>query len=114
VNFYSLAASPTNSGVVFAGTSSGVYSYQSGSWSALGLSDQTVTAIAADPVRPGVIYAGTTSGAYYSMDGGLSWNFVDNNLSGLTIQSISFDRTIPNVVYFSTKTHGIFLASILF
>jgi len=114
VNFYSLAASPTKSGVVFTGTSSGVYCYQSGSWSALGLSDQTVTAIAADPVRPGVIYAGTTSGAYYSMDGGLSWNFVDKNLSGLTIQSISFDRTIPNVVYFSTKTHGIFLASILF
>jgi photosystem II stability/assembly factor-like uncharacterized protein len=112
VNFYSVAVSKT--GVVFAGTSSGIYRYQSGSWSALGLSDKLVTAIALDPVRPGVIYAGTSAGAYYSTDNGLSWYLVNTQLSGQTIQSITFDRTIPNLVYFSTNAHGIFVAAIQF
>jgi photosystem II stability/assembly factor-like uncharacterized protein len=106
--FYSLAASQTESGVVYAGTSNGIYQYQSGEWTILGLSNQSVTAIALDPDTPGVIYAGTTSGAYYSTDNGLTWNWVDPQLSGITIQSINFDPFIPNVVYFSTKTHGIF------
>ena len=112
VNFYSLAASLTESGVFYAGTNQGIYKYQSGAWSQLGLIDKTVTALALDPIRPGVIYAGTTSGAFFSTDNGLTWDWVDKILNGHTIQSISFDRSIPNVVYFGTKTHGIFLAAI--
>jgi ligand-binding sensor domain-containing protein len=114
VYFYSLTASPLESGVVYAGTSSGIYRYKSGNWSPLGLSDQSVTAITLDPARPGLILAGTISGAYYSTNDGLSWIFVDDQLSGQTIQSIYFDRTIPNVFYFSTKNHGIFLTEIRF
>jgi photosystem II stability/assembly factor-like uncharacterized protein len=114
VFFYSVFTSPTESGVVYAGTSSGVFRYQSGNWVEMGLSNQIVTVITAHPVKPGVFYAGTTSGAYYTTDNGQSWKYVDTLLSGQTIQSISFDRAIPNVVYFSTKTHGIFLAAIQF
>jgi photosystem II stability/assembly factor-like uncharacterized protein len=114
VYFYSLATSPTEPGVVYAGTSSGIYRRQSGNWSAVGLSNQSITAIALDPVRPGVIIAGTTSGAYYSTDNGLSWNIVNKMLNLHAIQSISFDRTIPNVVYLTTPTHGIFVAVIQF
>jgi photosystem II stability/assembly factor-like uncharacterized protein len=114
VDFYSLAASPTESGVVYAGTSSGVYRFESGSWSALGLSDQSVTAIAIDALKSGVIIAGTTSGAYYTTDDGISWNYVNQQLSGLTIQSISFDPNLHNVMYFCTKINGIFLAFIKF
>ncbi|MFZ0532616.1 MAG: hypothetical protein WAM09_05505 [Anaerolineales bacterium] len=114
VTFYSLTASPINPGVLYAGTSSGIYRYQSGTWSALGLSDQKVTAVALDPTQPDLIYAGTTSGAYFSKDGGLSWKFVDENMRNHTIQSITFDPTIPNLVYFSTNTHGIFMVSIGF
>lgn len=112
VNFYSVATSTQDSGVVFAGTSSGVYSYQSGSWLPLGLSDQTVTAIALDPIKPGVIIAGTTLGAYYTIDNGVTWNIINQQLSGQTIQSITFDRIIPNVIYFTTTNHGIYLAAI--
>jgi photosystem II stability/assembly factor-like uncharacterized protein len=112
--FYTLLASPSETGVVYAGTNAGVYLYQSGVWTALGLSDQSVTALAFDPHRAGVIYAGTTSGAYYSPDGGNSWYFASDQLSDQTIQMISFDQSIPNVVYFSTKTHGIFLLAVGF
>ena len=114
VTFYSVATSPLESGVVYAGTSSGIYRYQSDSWSSLGLSDKSVTAIALDPVKPGIIIAGTTSGAYYSTDNGLTWNIVNKQLNAHTIQSIRFDRTIPNVVYFTTSTHGIFMVAIQF
>ena len=114
VFFYSVATSPFDSGVVYAGTSAGVYRYQSGNFTALGLSNQSVTCVAVDPTHPGVIYAGTTDGAYYSVDDGQTWNFVDDHLDGHTILSINIDPTNPNVVYFSTKTHGIYLASIRF
>ncbi len=107
--FYSVAASPSVSGVAYAGTNAGIYRYQAGSFSSLGLADQAVTAIAFDPNHPGVILVGTSSGAYYSTNAGQSWNYVDDQLTGLTITSISFDHKIPNLVYFSTKTHGIFL-----
>jgi photosystem II stability/assembly factor-like uncharacterized protein len=112
VYFYSVATSPFESGIVYAGTNSGIYRYQSGTWSALGLSDQTVTAIAADPIHHGVLYAGTSNGAYSSNDNGVTWNFVDNLLSGQTILSINFDPTNPRLIYFSTKTHGVYLLAI--
>jgi ligand-binding sensor domain-containing protein len=110
VTFYSLATSPTTHGTIYAGTSSGLYLYKTGSWTQLGLADHVVTAIAIDPADPDRIYAGTgDNGAYYTRDAGLSWQTVNRNLDGLTIQSIMIDPTSPGWVYFSTKTHGIYL-----
>jgi photosystem II stability/assembly factor-like uncharacterized protein len=113
-NFYSVATSTFKSGTVYVGTSSGIYNYnhQSDTWTALGLSGQTVTSVAVDINHPGVLFAGTTNGAYYTKDNGITWIYVDNQLSGQTILSISFDKTDPQLVYFSTKTHGIYLATI--
>jgi photosystem II stability/assembly factor-like uncharacterized protein len=110
--FYSVTTSPTQPGVVYAGTNTGIYRYQAGSFTSLGLSDQSVTSIACDPNRPGVIFAGTSSGAYYSTNWGSSWTFVDQQLDGQTILSISFNPTVPNLVYFSTKAHGVYLTYI--
>ena len=112
LDFYTLAASPYESGVVYAGTGAGIYLYQSGTFTLLGLSNKTVTAIAIDPYRANVIYAGTTSGAYYSINSGQSWNPVSSQLNGITIQSINIDSSAPNLVYFATTTHGIFLVTL--
>jgi photosystem II stability/assembly factor-like uncharacterized protein len=112
--FYALSASPSEPGTVYAGTSAGLYLYQNGTFTLLGLSGQTVTAIALDPHGAGVIYAGTTLGAYYSIDSGQSWKPVNSQLNGITIQSINFDQSKPDVVYFATTTHGIFLTEINF
>ncbi|MFZ2095140.1 MAG: hypothetical protein WAV05_00755 [Anaerolineales bacterium] len=114
VSFYSLEASPVTAGIVYAGTNSGVYRYQSGKWTALGLSDQLITAIKMDSAQPELIYAGTSLGAYYSLDNGISWKFADDNLRNQIIQSISINPTHSNLVYFCTVTHGIFLAAIHF
>ncbi len=109
VVFYSLAASPINSGDLYVGTNNGIYYYHSGSWTSLGLSGQVVTSLSIDSSQPNRIYAGTTSGAYYSLDAGHTWKFVDERLFNQTIQSICIDPSIPNLVYFGTMTHGIFL-----
>ncbi len=111
-SFYSLAASPKEAGVVFAGTNAGLFRYTSGTWTSLGLSDKTVTAITVDPIRQGVIYAGTTSGAYYSPDGGHTWYLVDRQLHEHTILGITIDSKSPDRVYFATKTHGVFVTAI--
>jgi ligand-binding sensor domain-containing protein len=113
VTFYSIVTTPANPGILYAGTSNGIYSYQAGSWNNLGLAGSVVTALAADPVLPGKIFAGTTSGAYYTSDGGISWKYVDRDLTGFTIQSINIDPQRNSWIYFSTKTHGIYLATIL-
>lgn len=107
--FYSLAASPTTSGIVYAGTSDGVYKYQSGIFTSLGLNGQKITAIQIDPTNPNYIYAGTDLKAYYTLNGGQTWKLVHNDLIGRTIYSISVDPIDPNLVYFCTTTHGIFL-----
>jgi hypothetical protein len=114
VTFYSLATSPTNPGIVYAGTSNGIYSYQSGTWKNLGLAGKAVTALATDPVIPDKIYAGTTLGAYYTTDSGVTWKSVDQDLTSYTIQSISIDPIRNSFIYFSTKTHGIYLATNLY
>ncbi len=112
VIFYSLATSPTTPGILYAGTSSGLYTYEAGSWTQLGLADHAVTALAVDPSHPSRIYTGTSdNGAYISNDTGLSWGVVDGNLTALTIQSIQIDPNFPNYIYFSTKTHGVFLSN---
>ena len=106
LTFYSLAASLTKSGDLYVGTNAGVYRFRSSNWKALGLTDQVVTSLATVSSQPNLIYAGTTSGAYYTLDAGLTWKFVDEHLRNQTIQSISLDPAIPNLVYFSTNTHG--------
>jgi photosystem II stability/assembly factor-like uncharacterized protein len=112
VFFYSVAASPFEDGVLYAGTNIGIYHYQGNNFTSLGLLNQTVTAISLDPTRPGIIYAGTSSGAYYSTNNGQTWNIVDNQLNGQTILSITVDKIDPHLVFFSTKTHGVYLANI--
>jgi photosystem II stability/assembly factor-like uncharacterized protein len=114
VTFYSLATSPITPDILYAGTSTGIYHFESGTLTRLGLADHVITAIAVDKSTPGLIYAGTTSGAYYTTDGGLTWNVVDPALNDLTIQAISIYPSRPDCAYFSTKTHGIYLANIHF
>jgi photosystem II stability/assembly factor-like uncharacterized protein len=109
LTFYSLAASPVETGALYAGTNNGLYRYQYGSWSQSGLSNQSVTAIALDLAYPDWIYAGSESGAYYSSNSGQTWTVADENLNGQTIEAIDIDSFTPTLIYFSTKTHGIFL-----
>ena len=109
---YSLAAAPSVTGVIYAGTTNGVYRLMDSSWSALGLPGKTVTAIAANPVLPGYLYAGTTNGAFISSDSGETWRPGPVELANLTVQAISFDPFYPFMVYFSTTGNGVLKVTI--
>jgi photosystem II stability/assembly factor-like uncharacterized protein len=111
-NFYSIAASRTESGVVYAGTGNGIYRYKNNNWSQPTLANQVITTITLDFVKPGFIYAGTENGAYYSADGGSTWKYVNQSLQGIVIESITVDYSYPNLLYFGTKTYGIFRTAI--
>lgn len=112
VTFYSLATSPSTPGILYASTSNGLYTYEAGCWTQLGLEDHAVTALAVYPSHPSRIYTGTSdNGAYISNDAGLSWDVVDRNLSAITIQSIQIDPNTTNYIYLNTKTHGVFLSN---
>jgi photosystem II stability/assembly factor-like uncharacterized protein len=109
--FYALLASPIEPGVLYAGTNDGLWRYESNSssWTQLGLAGKSVTAVTVDPAHTNRIYAGTTKGAYASTDGGLTWNFANNDMNGITIDAISIDSFNSDLVYYSSTTHGIFL-----
>ena len=109
---YSLATSPSIPGVVYAGTTNGVYQLMDGNWSSLGLTGVTVTAIATNPDRPGYIYVGTTNGAYFSSDMGNNWQPGPTELANLTVQAISFDPYYPYTVYFTTTGNAVLRATI--
>jgi photosystem II stability/assembly factor-like uncharacterized protein len=109
---YSLAAAPFETGVVYAGTTNGVYRFMGGSWSAVGLPGVIVTAIAANPVLPGYLYAGTTNGAFTSSNSGMTWQPGPAELANLTTQSINFDPFYPYTVYFSTTGNGVLKVTI--
>ncbi len=109
---YTLVASPVDSGVLYAGTSDGVYRYQSGIWAPVGLLGQPVTAIQLDPAHPARIFVGTDQGGFYSLDSGQTWSIASNLLAGQAIESITIDPTDPNLIYFGTNTHGIYLLAL--
>lgn len=111
VVFYTVTASPTTPGIVYTGTSDGVYQYQSGIFTSMGLTGQKVTAIEVDPSNPNRMFAGTDQNAYYTLNGGQTWTPVDANWNGATVYSITINPLDPNLVYFCTTTHGIFLAN---
>ncbi len=104
---YSLAVPAVEPGTVLVGTSSGVYQLTPGGiWTSIGLLGQSVTALAPHPTLAGVLIAGTSSGAYRTIDGGNEWISTPLELSGLTIQSISFSALEPGVEFYTTKTSG--------
>ncbi len=104
---YSLAYTSGVTHTLYAATSAGLSRRgPDGIWVPAALEGINLTVISAHPSRPGWLFAGSASGAYYSTDNGLSWLAGPEQLSGLTIQSIGFDGTHPEIVYFGTTVRG--------
>ncbi|HEY0783699.1 MAG TPA: hypothetical protein VGE98_14670 [Thermoanaerobaculia bacterium] len=72
-----LVPDPTTPGALYVGTDSGgLLRYAGGTWTYLGLEDQSVNAVAVDPAAPATIYAsvGPEQVVYGTTDGGVTWN----------------------------------------
>ena len=103
---FDLAVLTSNPNILFVATDLGIYKYD-GEWTFTSPSEHVVTAIVAHPSKHNQLYAGTTSGAYYSVDGGANWHPGPAELDGIWIRSIQIDPNNPDIIYFTTKNHGV-------
>jgi photosystem II stability/assembly factor-like uncharacterized protein len=118
-NIDSLAVSPSNPSIVYAGVTSrsggfgqtntsGIYKSTDGgsNWARSGLVGKTLFSLAVDPTNSNNVYAGTRSGGLYkSIDGGANWTgpFID---SSVDVFSLAVDPSQPSVLYSSATNRG--------
>jgi ligand-binding sensor domain-containing protein len=96
-----------DAGTLYAGTSNGIYRYQSGGWTSLALTGVPVTEVVLRPDKTGWLYAGTTSGLRISRNGGVTWASGPAELNGLPVNAITLDPGDPRRIYVSTTTQGV-------
>lgn len=110
----SIAINPTNTNIVYVGTSAGVFkSTDAGSkWSEInnGLTNRTVVKIALDPTDPNTIYAATNGGVFKSTDGGRNWSEANTGLIGYRTISLAINPVDTNTVYVGTAGNSVFVS----
>lgn len=105
VSVYALARS---AGMLYAGTSDGIYRKGSGGWARIGLAGTAVTAIGIHPSKAEIIITGSANGAWLTRNGGSTWEAGPSALAHHLLQSIQFNWQNPAEVFFSTRGHGVF------
>lgn len=69
--------------------------------------------IAIAPSDPNILFAGTETGAVFkSVDKGLNWKCVSDDLTTYTAGDIAVDPTDPNIVYWGTGATGVFFKTV--
>jgi photosystem II stability/assembly factor-like uncharacterized protein/tetratricopeptide (TPR) repeat protein len=72
------------------------------------LTSDVITAIVVDPDNPDVQYVGTVnSGIYRSQNSGISWQPINNGLSGVNIRSLVVDPSNPGTLYAGILVAGV-------
>ena len=99
-----VAISPSDPGVVFAGThGGGVFKSTDGgtAWHPAnsGLGGSEIRAIAVHPTDPNRIFVGSWAGLFRSDDGGGSWEFVDTGQWFIDVSVVVFSVSNPDVMY---------------
>lgn len=110
-----LATVPGESGLVYAGTSSGVFKSTNGgaSWAGTGLTSST-RALLVDPDNPNTLYAGTASaGVYVSTNAGSSWNQQNAGLTNLRILSLAMRGGPQPMLFAGTEGGSVFRSEVM-
>jgi len=72
----------------------------------------TISSIVFNPTDPGVMYTGTAgAGIFKSIDGGISWQPVQNGLKRADISSLIIDPEDPDTLYAGVVLDGIYKTS---
>jgi len=107
-----LAIDPTNSDVVYAGTTNGLYKStdQAEHWTKIGGSIQHayVSAIQLDPTKPSTLYLATSDRVQKSEDGGDTWQPKTTGLEAASIRSLQISPTDPRTLYVGTNGGGLY------
>jgi photosystem II stability/assembly factor-like uncharacterized protein len=107
-----LAVDPTNSNVVYAGTTNGLYKStdQTEHWTKIGGSIQHayISAIQLDPTKPSTLYLATSDRVQKSEDGGDTWQPKTKGLEAASIRSLQISPTDPRTLYVGTNGGGLY------
>jgi photosystem II stability/assembly factor-like uncharacterized protein len=78
-------------------------------WTGTGPEGAQVRKLVADHANPAILYAGTVDkGVLKSVDGGASWNAINNGLSSTDVLSLALDPANSKTLYTGTNDHGLF------
>jgi photosystem II stability/assembly factor-like uncharacterized protein len=98
----SIAYDPLTSGVIYAGTYSGLFRTANGgnAWTGInnGLTSTFINSIAVDPMIPGRLYVGS-DGLSATDNAGTSWYPSGNGMPATGVQDIAIDRLNPLTLY---------------
>ena len=107
-----LAVDPTNSDVVYAGTTKGLYKStdQGEHWTRIegSIQDSYVSAIQLDPSQPSTLYLATSDRVQKSEDSGITWQPKINGLEATSIRSLQISPSNPKVLYVGTNGGGLY------
>src|SRR5436853_6641916 len=102
-----LTAAPSNSGILYAGTTGGVFKSTDGGahWlrASRGLPTNELIALAVAPSNPSVLYASTGFGVSVSRNGGDTWSLVPRQLGPPVIASPAVDPRNPRWVWAGSR-----------
>jgi photosystem II stability/assembly factor-like uncharacterized protein len=107
-----LAVDPTNSDVVYAGTTNGLYKStdQAEHWRKVvgSIQHAYVSAIQLDPTKPSTLYLATSDRVQKSEDGGDTWQPKTDGLEAASIRSLQLSPMNPQTLYVGTNGGGLY------
>ncbi|GJL58787.1 MAG: glycosyl hydrolase [Nitrospirales bacterium] len=110
-----IVVDPTNSDVVYAGTTDGLYisTDQAEHWTKVGGSIQHayISAIQLDPSNPSILYMATSDRVQKSEDGGKTWQPKIHGLEATSIRSLQMSPLDPRTLYVGTNGGGLYRSS---
>ncbi len=110
-----LAVDPTNSDVVYAGTTKGLYKSmdQGEHWDKIqgSIQDSYISAIQVDPSQSSTLYMATSDRVQKSEDSGVTWVPKINGLDAASIRSLQINPSDPRVLYVGTNGGGLYRSS---
>ena len=108
MNVWSLAINPSNSQIIYAGTSFGVYKTNNGGGSWYIVNGDGGSSLAIDPSDSQTVYAGSSSGGVFkSINNGETWNAVNIGLTVAGVYSLVIDPSDSRTVYAGTLNGGV-------
>jgi len=107
-----LAVDPTNSDIVYAGTTKGLYKStdQGEHWIKIkgSIENSYVSAIQLDPSHPSTLYLATSDQVHKSEDSGATWQPKNNGLEAPSIRSLKISLSDSRVLYAGTNGGGLY------
>lgn len=109
-NVQSIAISPTNPQIIYAGTNGSIYKSANGggAWNLVSIGTDfgaSVTSLAVDPYNSEIVFAGTDNGVFRSTNGGISWV---RCLDSSYVRSVVIDYRNSKNIYTSTTLYYVY------